>query len=109
MAKGRGKGRRCGESEGGPGLGKDCPFPGKGLPLPLTRIVLEQAVLLLCYEYGTAVAALREAEQGEAEPARRTGYGERESSWRDGPAPMGMVRSLLDSWEDGLWRHGFFG
>ena len=40
---------------------------------------------------------------------RRKGYGERESSWREAPAPMGMVRSLLDAWEDGLWRHGFFG
>ena len=61
-------------------------------------------MLLLCYEYGAAAAALQEAE-----PTRRTGYGEREASWREGPAPMGMVRSLLDAWEDGLWRHGFFG
>jgi len=65
---------------------------------------LAQAVLLICYEYAAAAAALREAE-----PERRTGYGERESKWGEGPAPMGMVRSLLDAWEDGLWRHGFFG
>ena len=95
---------------------------------------LAQAVLLLCYEYGAAVASQQQAlpppappplpprpmpcarvarapwlQEGEGSPVRRKGYGERESSWREAPAPMGMVRSLLDAWEDGLWRHGFFG
>ena len=28
---------------------------------------------------------------------------------RELPAPMGMVQSLLDAWEDGLWHRGFFG
>ena len=70
----------------------------------LPPTVLEQAVLLILYEYRAAEDALQEAG-----PERRNGYGERESKWGEGPAPMGMVRSLLDSWEDGLWRHGFFG
>ena len=60
--------------------------------------------MLILYEYRAAEDALEEAG-----PGRRNGYGERESKRGEGPAPMGMVRSLLDSWEDGLWRHGFFG
>lgn len=75
-----------------------------GKPPCLPPTALEQAVLLILYEYRAAEDALQEAE-----PERRNGYGERESKWGEGPAPMGMVRSLLDSWEDGLWRHGFFG
>jgi len=88
---------------------------------------LAQAVLLLSYEYSAAAAELRQQpppprsiqadggaaggddEGGAPQPARR-GFAQKEDApWRDAPAPMGGVHSMVDAWEEGLWWSGFFG
>lgn len=87
---------------------------------------LAQAVLLLSYEYSAAAAELQQQaplagdadggatggndEGGAPPPEARRGFAQKEGApWRDAPAPMGGVHSMVDAWEEGLWWNGFFG